>query len=311
MTSLGGPVHPYLSAAYAETFGPGWEPLHLPATGVWVLRRSIPGTPYVDAMGCYPILPLPVDGDRAAWTAAWQADRAVLADAGIVSLVAVTDVLLQPDRATLELAFDHVAPFKEHYVRDLTLREEHPYTRHHRYYVNRALRTCTVAPFTLTDRLGEWCAMYDVLVERHGISGVQAFGPSYFAALAAVPGLVTLGAFVADELVSAHLWFRVGDLAYAHLAASSAEGYARRASYPIYDAAIRRFAASGAVALDLGGGAGAAAASAGLAQFKEGFATERRANSIVGIVVDRARYAELSGPAPASAFFPAYRAPAA
>ena len=40
---------------YAKAFAEYGKPRALPCCGGWVLEREIPGTPYRDAMGCYPL----------------------------------------------------------------------------------------------------------------------------------------------------------------------------------------------------------------------------------------------------------------
>src|SRR5436190_23288915 len=51
MTEFTGYMHPRYAQSLAE-FG---SPRHLPRSGGWILEREIPGFPYRDAMGCYPL----------------------------------------------------------------------------------------------------------------------------------------------------------------------------------------------------------------------------------------------------------------
>jgi hypothetical protein len=45
----------YTDPRYALSLQEFGEPLELPRCGGWILVRSIPGTPYKDAMSCYPL----------------------------------------------------------------------------------------------------------------------------------------------------------------------------------------------------------------------------------------------------------------
>src|SRR5262245_60238094 len=72
----------YLTFDYASAVSVAAPPIQLPASGAWLIERSISGTPFVDASGPYPLL----------CCRDWRglvADLAALN--GYVSVVAVTD----------------------------------------------------------------------------------------------------------------------------------------------------------------------------------------------------------------------------
>ena len=290
-------VHPYASAAYAAAFAPR-ETVALPAARTHVILRPIDGSEAVDAMGCYPVCVF--DGHDGL-----GADLASLATRGVVSLVLVTDCLTQPEAAFLERHFDCVRPFKTHYVYDRT-QPDTDYSKHHRDRVRLARRSCQTRVIDLASHLDAWCACYDTLVARHGITGIQAFGRSYFEAVSRMPDVTTIGAFEGDVLVSAHIWMRFGTFVYAHLAASTDRGYKLRSAFAIYDHAVQLF--GGECVIDFGGGAGTASSEDdGLAAFKRGFANGERRNFLCGRVLDRAVYDQLSRGREADDYFPAYR----
>ena len=118
-----------------------------------------------DARGCYPLFAV--------------SDWRVLADdldamAGrLVSAVVVCDPFGAFSVDLLERTFDVVKPFKTHVVVDL--RAFSP-SRHHRRCAARALGRVAVSeiadPRTFAD---EWCALYENLVRRHGLTGMSAF----------------------------------------------------------------------------------------------------------------------------------------
>lgn len=254
-------------------------------------------------MGPYPLTCLGVDSDL-------EAGLAQLAAAGMVSVTLVTDGLVGPGEDALRRAFPVARPFKSHYVVDPGAGPYAP-SRHHRQELRRTGRSgLEVGVVRLSDHLDGWRALYDGLVARHGIRGVQHFGAAAFDALAACPGLVAVAAFLGRELVGCHLWFEYGDMAWSHLAASSAAGYENGAAYAIYDHSIRHFAGR---IVNLGGAAGVGdrPEDDGLARFKSGFANRTIVASLYGAVLDAPAYAQLCaqhGRAD-SAYFPAYRAP--
>ena len=64
--SAAGPmVSGYLHPTYARSLSEFGAPRHLPHSGAWILERRIPGSPYSDAMGCYPILACRLRDSRA------------------------------------------------------------------------------------------------------------------------------------------------------------------------------------------------------------------------------------------------------
>jgi hypothetical protein len=295
-------VHPYASSAYAECFREWAEPVEIPEWGTWVLRRAIPGSAESDAMGCYPLAVLRREGDLLGGL-----DR--LRRLGPVSVVLVSDVLAGPPPEALRSAFGRVTPFKTHHVRELAAAPGEPdYGRHHRYEVRRARQRCEVRPIALAEHLDRWLELYACLAGRHPIRGLTRFSGSYFRGLLKVDGLTALAAFAGGELVSMHLWIDDGSHVYSHLAASSEKGYRLRASYAIYDAAIRHFA--GRRAIDFGGCASTTDSTTdGLARFKQGFANRTAPAYLCGEILDPEKYEELVRlrGAPGSSYFPAYR----
>lgn len=293
------PSHPYASAQYASAFAP-LEVAALPLARAHVLVRPVPGSSARDAMGCYPLFVFdPSEG--------LDEDFQELARLGLVSFVGVTDCMTQPGDEYLARHFTLARPFKTHNVHDASLPGA-DYSKHHRDRVRKAHRKCETRVVNLADHLDAWCACYDTLVARKGITGIQAFSRRYFETLARMEQVVTVAAFAQGEFVSGHIWMRHQGVVYAHLAASSELGYKLLSAFAIYDFAIQMFRADNLI--DLGGGAGTDTSETdGLSLFKKGFANSERKNRLVGKVLNPAAYAELAG-GRGGAFFPAYRAPA-
>ena len=290
-------IHPYAASAYARALA-GTDAVAAPEWGSHVLSRPIPESGLRDAIGVYPMTPIASDADIGAGLQRLAAE-------GLVSVVLVPDPLFSPPPERLAEAFCLCRPFKTHYVID---RQASPYapTKHHRQEIRRAQRRCRVEVVALADHLQTWSALYDGLKARHAISGLAAFSDGYFKAMAEDPRITALAAFVDQEVGAMALWFEHEGVAYNHLGAANALGYANGANYALYDAAVSHF--DGADRLNLGGAAGSDDdPHDGLAFFKKGFANAEAKAMLCGAVLDRARYADLAQGAPANGYFPSYR----
>ncbi len=287
-------THPYASHAYAKALAFAGRTVTVDAWRGAVLARPIPGGGE-DALGLYPRAVIAPAADLAAGLEA-------LAALDLVSVVLVSDPLAGPAPEALIAAFDVCRPFKTHQLVDRAKGYAPP--KHHRYEIRRAKARCRVEQVSLAKVLPTWRTLYGGLVERHSIGGMAAFDDAYFQALAEWPVFETFAAFVGDEIVSMAIWVEYGGVAYNHLGASSAAGYANGAAYALYDAAIGHF--QGAEVLDLGAGAGLSDdPDDGLARFKRGFANAQIPAWLCGKVLARERYEALGDKN--AGFFPAYR----
>jgi hypothetical protein len=299
----------YLSPRYAASVAASGTPRALARSGGWIIERpaTVAGAPPIhDAMGSYPLFCCPRWSDL-------EGDLAALAGE-IVSLVVVTDPFGGYSEADLRACFpDLTAPYKEHFVADLSRPMDTFVSAHHRRYAHAAGRAVTVercaAPL---DWLDEWCALYEVLVRRHGITGIPAFSRAAFAAQLAVPGLELFRASADGATVGMVLWYRQGDVGYYHLAAYSQRGYELRASFPLFWRAFEHFTASGVRWLGLGAGASLAGGqgSEGLVRFKRGWSTGTRRTYLCGRILHPLAYGRLvreRGVPATTSYFPAYR----
>jgi hypothetical protein len=266
VTDLTGYLHPGYAASLSE-FG---VPRELPHSGGWILERKIPGSEAKDAMGCYPIFAC------RDWTALDRDFKEI--ERKIVSLTLVADPFGNHSEQELRRLFpDVVLHFKDHFLVDLTGYSEKSMTKHHRYYMRRALREMTVEDCVDPARnLDEWLEFYGTLINRRHLRGVKAFSRAAFADQMRVPGLVMLRAAIRGTGVGAHLWYIHGDVAYSHLMACSEAGYKMMTAYALYGTSIEYF--RGKVRwLELGSGSGTEkAGDAGLDFFKRGWANATR-----------------------------------
>ena len=293
----------YAHCGYARSLAEFGEPLVLPRSGGWLLRRAIPGAAGAyDAMGPYPLFSCR-DG------AALAADVEEL-DGQLVSVSLVADPFGGLAETDLRRAFHQVLPFKTHFVADLSQPVEEFASASHRSFGRRALRQMTVevCPDPLVE-LDAWCRLYDHLIARHGLTGIKRFSRRAFAQQPALPGMVMFRARVDDRVIGLDLWYVHGNVATGHLVAISDEGYALRASYGLKLYLLEYF--SGRVRYaNLGGGAGLDGdRSDGLSAFKRGWSNATRTAYFCARVCDAARYEALARArgAEVSSYFPAYR----
>jgi hypothetical protein len=295
---LTGYLHPSYAASLAE-FG---RPRQLGHSGAWILERPIPGSTLSDAMGCYPLLACPQ----------WQNLPADLDELSgqLVSLTFVADPFGDADSAELRASLDVCAPFKLHYVADLSLPREETVSKSHRKHARRALRKVSVEECPHPpNHLDEWIELYDHLIQRHQIGGLRAFSPDAFARQLAVPGAVLFRVRHGGETIGANLFYLQNDVAYSHLSAFSERGYSLGASYAVKWYAMERLAGS-VRWLDFGGAAGLSdSPDDGLAQFKRGWTTGERLAYLCGAVLAPEAYDYLtrSRGIQAGSYFPAYR----
>jgi hypothetical protein len=266
-----------------------------------LLERAVPDSPCVDAIGVRPRF------DCADWSRIGQ-DLGMLAER-LVTVTLVTDPFASVSEEELVQTFDVVRPFKRHYVVDLTGGVS--LDRRHRRNLAWAARSVAVHvcenPVSYLD---EWCALHAGLLVRHGGDDTPGLSRDAFAQQLQVPGLTMLRAAEGTETVGLHLWYDDGVVARGHLGATSARGYALRASYALYAAARDHF--RGCLRwLDLGGVAGTSDADEtdGLRQFKAGWATGTRQTYLCGRVLQPGTYAHLVHGLPdtRTPYFPRYR----
>lgn len=300
---LTGAVCGYLHRGYAESLSEFGNPRYLPHCGGWILERFIPGTPYKDAMGCYPLFICQDVYDL-------HIDLAELAHE-LVTLVLVTGPFSNVDEVYLRNRFDLVKPFKYHYIADLSQPIAKYVSKHHRYYARKSLREIEVIvchdPLRYID---EWISLYDNLIKRHHIRGIRAFSPECFRKQLNTPGMVLFVAERRGEVIGARLAAIHDNVAYSHLSAFSDVGYRTRASYGIYLTMMEYLVSKHVHYIDLGAAAGLEEnPSDGLSQLKKGWSNMTRMVYLCGQVFDQQKYTEACrwNHIMKTNYFPAYR----
>lgn len=293
----------YLHPTYAESLTEFGTPVLLPASQGWILQRQIPGLPYHDAMGCYPIFACED------WSSLCDDLEALRSE--IITLALVADPFGNFTPALLQKCFgDIVIPFKTHYVTDLTRESTSYISKHHRYYARRVLGRVSVEINTKPSHfVEEWTAFYRVLIERHKLSGIKSFSRVAFASQLSVPGIVMFRVLFEGNAVGAHLWYVQGGVAYSHLSAFNHKGYELMASFALYWSAIEFFRDK-VKWLDLGSGAGTEQTEKdGLTRFKQGWSTGTKTAFFCGRIFDKSKYETIvqARCKKSTSYFPAYR----
>lgn len=299
----GGDASGYLHHGYAKALAEFGMPRELPCSQGWILECPIPGFPYHDARGCYPLFSCQD----------WSQLHLDLENIGdeLVSLALVADPFGTYDSAYLRQCFRNVVfPYKEHYVVDLEQSMSSSISSHHARNIRKALQNleveCCANP---TQFLDDWGNLYANLVRRHNIRGMAAFSRESFAKQLQVPGIVMFRAVHREISVGMALWYVQGEVGYYHLAAYSDLGYELRASFALFARAIEYFATR-LRWLNLGAGAGVQRGGMdGLTRFKSGWATGTRTAYFCGRIFDPVRYAEIAQAKGISGtgYFPLYR----
>jgi len=294
----------YLHPDYAKSLAQFGTPHRLPRSGGWILMRQIPGFPYQDAMGIYPIF---VCQD---WSQLYL-DLEEIRDK-LVCLYLVADPFGHNDANYLQKCFKDVFnPFKEHFVVDLKSSIDTFVCKHHQRYARKALRNLYVERCDEPEQfVNIWVDLYDNLIKRHNVKGIPVFSRTAFAKQLRVPGIVMFRAVSEERTVGILLWYIQEEVAYYHLGASSPVGYSIHASFALFWFAIEYFATNGLRWLGLGGGFGVKGNIIdGLNQFKRGWSTGTRIAYFCGRIFNQSRYSEIVRAKGISTtdYFPAYR----
>jgi hypothetical protein len=293
----------YVHPAYARSLSEFGEPLLLPKSGGFLLKRTVTGTS-VDAMGPYPLFAC----------SDWTKLKSDLENLGepLVSAVVVTDPFGNYTETLLKDCFnDRVIPFKSHFVTDLTCSLESSISEHHARNARAGAREVEIdrceEPSSCLD---DWSSLYSILIKRHQIRGIRAFSRQCFEQQLLIPGIVCFRASRGQRTVGMTLWYVQGEIAYYHLGAYSDDSYRLRASFAIFREALRYFASNRLRYANLGAGAGVdGQGEDGLSRFKQGWSTLTRTAYLCGRICNRRAYDELVAAAGAATtgYFPAYR----
>jgi hypothetical protein len=292
----------YASRNYAYSLAEFGEPIHLPRCDGYLLKRKIPGTPYFDAIGSYPLF----------FCRDWSQLCNDLGDLPqeIISASFVADPFGHYSPMDLEDCLEVVNPFKVHYIVDLEKPMEAIGSKHHRKAARQSLENIRVEICSKPAEFAEkWTEIYQTLALRHNIHGIRAFSRAAFKQQLAMPEIEVLLAYLGDEVIGAQLYFIQDKVVHCHLGAVSDHGYKEGAFYAMDCQSYSHFAGR-AKWLDLGGGTGFSGSGLdGLSLYKKGWSTKTRPVYFCGKIINQEVYedlAPLQGQEETN-YFPAYR----
>jgi len=215
-------IHPYATMAFAKSLAHWGKAEFVPQWNTPVILRNIEGGG-VDAAGVYPLCALPADADIAGGLSHLRA-------LGCVSVILVLDDIHRPAQETLQKHFNHFIPFKKHFLYRPALGPISYHSQHKRA-LKKAVGQVRVEALDLHKHAGAWQLLYDHLTAQLQLSGLHAFPLAHAEALANIEGVTAIGAWMGDELVSAHIWAGDGKTQHSHLVASNERGYGARAGF--------------------------------------------------------------------------------
>jgi hypothetical protein len=293
----------YINPLYADSLSYFGTPRFLPASGGWILERQIPGTPYRDGMGCYPLFTCQD------WSKIPQDLKELEGD--LVSLALVTDPFGDFCSNSLhEYFMDRAIPFKEHFVVDLNQPLSSHVSENHRRNAKKAFEKITVEVCkNPLDVLDDWVELYSALIKRHKIMGIARFSKIAFIKQFHVPGIIVMKALFSGTPVGMVIWYTYNDRGYYHLSAYNDLGYELKASFAVFWHSMEYFSEK-LNWLDLGAGPGLTIdGKDGLSRFKRGWSTETKTVFFCGRILNPDKYEEIikSKNIPDTNYFPSYR----
>lgn len=293
MNPMGGYLHPL----YAQSFSEIGEPIFLPKSKGWLIKRHIPGTDYFDAMGPYPLF-------------FCEDYESVLSDFEnlkdqLVSISLVIGPFAKFSQQLYKVYFNIFYPYKDHYIFDTQQPLLESISKYSHRDARKALKKVSVAwEIAPNINLDEWVQLYDHLIERHNITGIRAFSRDCFSKQIRIPNTHFFKASHKGKVVAGDLFYIQGDVAYGHLLALSPKGYELGASHAIKWVAIQQLSKT-VRWINFGGGT---EKQSGLDSFKKGWSNTTGKSFFCGKILRHEIYQQLALNTDANGWFPVYRA---
>lgn len=293
----------YNHPLYAKAFEEFGEPIHLPNSNGWLLKRQIPGTDFFDAVNLYPLFTCD-DWDQL------YADIADLSRSDLVSVALVIDPFSTLDSTELRRCFpDLCNHFKDHYISNIT---DNAISKHHRYYAKRAINKENIQVEVVDNPpsyLDAWNELYKNLIKRHHINDLRAFSYNSFRYQLKIPTSLVLAGKLYNEVIAMQIWFIKSNVAYNHLFAMSEIGYKTFTSYALYMESFRVLKKTVRY-LSLGGASGLDnRTETGLDLFKKGWSNTTKPVFFCGKIINQDLYNRITEEKKVKdkTYFPLYR----
>jgi hypothetical protein len=291
----------YLHPAYAQSFSEIGDPLFLPKSKGWLIKRQIPNTEFFDAMGPYPLF-LCKNWDLL------LSDLELLKNELICVSLVIPPLTSFPDSFCQQ--FDICRPYKDHYLLDLSIPLNKTISKSRRKDVRKVSKNLRVEldkPPNIN--LDEWTFLYSNLVRRHKITGIRSFSEFSFKKQISIPETHFFRVTIDGILIGGNLFFTQGDIVYAHLSAFTDEGYDLGAPYVVKWVAINYFFEHFKWINFGGSTSNNQKNTTGLDIFKKGWSSQTMPSFFCGKILNKNKYYEIMKNTPNSneKWFPAYR----
>jgi len=292
----------YLHPFYAQSFSEIGEPIFLPKSRGWLIKRKIPGTQYYDAMGPYPLF----------FCENWDdlTDDLENLKGQIISVSFVINPFPINLNDNFKYYFDVYYAYKDHYILDLSIPLNQSISKSRRKDARRALRNISIEiKSTQEIDVYEWEELYRNLIDRHNIKGIRSFSHESFRKQLSIPDIYYFRGLNKGEIVGGNLFIIQNNVAYYHLSAQIDIGYKLDTSYAIMWSAIE-FLSEKVKWLNLGGTTNFSSnEKSGLDQFKNGWSSGTAPSFFCGKILNKNLYIELlkSKNLTDNAWFPVYR----
>lgn len=315
----------YISEQYAKSFDVFGEPVWLNTAGGYILERPyIPAIQksyrecYYDAMSLYPLF-------QCQYLNGINQDFDDLKENEIISLVLIVDPFLMHEYkksfpvetlSSPEYFPDLCSEFKPHVIVD-SKNFMDGISKHHKDRAFKALEKVSVSRYEQSTRCTPtWHELYKNVVQRNGIplNTIKSlpYGMKYQQSIA--PGFRAYRAVVGGSVCGIMCWFVQGDVAYSHSTAMNDLGRNSKAGFALYMESMRDMITYGVFKFDLGSYASTREGNTGgLEEFKKGWSQVTMPSYILGKVLDKNKYNELSirraafTPHKKDDYFPSYR----
>jgi hypothetical protein len=276
----------YLHPLYAQSFSEIGEPIFLPKSKGWLIKRKIPGTPYFDAMGPYPLF----------FCENWNEliyDFSPLKEE-LISISLVIPPFSNFDEEKYAQYFDIFTSFKDHYIADLSTPVEKIISKTRRKDIRKAKNKLIVElQFPPNINIDEWEYLYTCLISRHRINGFRTFSKFSFEKQLSIPNTHYFRVLQDGLVVGGNIYFIQDHIAYAHLSAFTEIGYDLGAPYAVKGFAMNYFQEK-IQFINFGGSTGKQNERNGLDEFKKGWSNRVEKSYFCGKVLNKDRYQELN-----------------
>ena len=163
----------YFHPSYAESFSKIGQPIFLPKSKGWIIKRQIPHTKFFDAMGPYPLF----------FCENWDSlpDDLIALQNQIISMSFVIGPFQEFSINKYQSFFETFFEYKDHFIIDTRLPLNQFISRGRRKKTRRSLKDVTVdIKIAPSIDLDEWYDLYTNLINHRNIKGITSYSKESF-----------------------------------------------------------------------------------------------------------------------------------